>query len=567
MGKTLDYILAEDTGRLVFRRTYPTALRPFVEGARRELKIPLGVRTFMTAEAFRTYERVKRQFEDDVKAARAAKQRHDKGLEGRWDALSPACVAHLAEVFTHEWHAYDEGALRSRGDDWADRARGAWDELLDDFRRWRVEGDLEALNEHWGKVADRLIAAEGLLVDPEDAAGRERLLWALNDAAIMLGEPAQERLVGRIVPVPPRPARPSNPRGGARTVSALIDAYRSDKWEGWGKSSRAATVPVFRLLNDAIGSRPASSITRDDAREVLRMVQALPVNLGKQQALKDLPVPEAIERGKALGLATIGPRTINQAYMIHISAIWNFAVREDWVPKNVFQGLGVADPVAARDKRDPFTTEQLQALFSQAPWDAPAAPTMEKPGAFWVPPIALFMGARLAEITGLRIMDVEDIDGLPSIRIRPYADRSVKNDGSRRDLPIHSAIIRLGFLAYIEHRRRHGQPEDLLFPDGKPNAKGTFGAKLGERFCLLLELRGIVGTKLGTHSFRHNFEDRLRSVRLSGTAVGRALAGRKVEGSEGDYGRGFPVADLREELERVIYPELDLSHLEFPARA
>jgi integrase len=106
------------------------------------------------------------------------------------------------------------------------------------------------------------------------------------------------------------------------------------------------------------------------------------------------------------------------------------------------------------------------------------------------------------------------------------------------------------------------KPEDLLFPDGKPNVRGQWGAKLGERFGQHLKGLGITGNKLSFHSFRHNWEDRLRAAGIHGTSLGKTLGGRKVEGSEAAYGQGFTIGDLRDGLEKVSYPGLDLSHLD-----
>jgi len=39
------------------------------------------------------------------------------------------------------------------------------------------------------------------------------------------------------------------------------------------------------------------------------------------------------------------------------------------------------------------------------------------------------------------------------------------------------------------------------------------------------------------------------------------LSGRKIPGSEADYGSSFPIEVLQESLEKVSYPGLDLSHL------
>lgn len=257
-------------------------MRPYLEKpGQRELKIPLGAKTIMTKEAFQKWEDAKRAFDRNVKAARAAKQRHETLKLGMKDALSPGRVAQLAKAFHRNWHLSDEEALRDRGADFSDLTREAWDWLLPEFQEWRATGDLEAMEGQWGKFADALIASEGLVVDPDDTDGRERLLWAMNDVALEYADDAQARARGKLVKVPPKPEGPANPKGGARTVSALLDAYKAAKWQGWSKSSHNAIGPVFRVLKDTIGDREVAKIDRAAACEVFELVQVLPLNMGR----------------------------------------------------------------------------------------------------------------------------------------------------------------------------------------------------------------------------------------------------------------------------------------------
>lgn len=562
MGKTLDWVREEPNGRLIFRRRFPESLRPFLaKPGQLELKVPLGSKTYVTPEAFRLYEDAKRRFQREVKAAKAAKDLRDKASAGEADRLTPEQISYLAELFKRDWHEYDDTSLRTKGEDWAEEAKRGWDELLSEFQDWQATGNVEAMESRWGKSADALLAGEGLLLDPNDQDGRSRLLWALNAAALEYSSDAEARLAGMPVRVPARPERPANPRGKSRTVSALLDAYRAAKWDGWSASSRKAIAPVLRLLKDTIGDESAASVDRRTAREVFELVKRLPVNLGKLKDLKDLPVPAAVEEGERRGLPTIGANTVNKAYMVQIAAVFNWAVEEEWAPKNPFSGLSVADPVDDRDRREPFTSEQLIQLFTAAPWDKPSSHGDARPGRYWAPLIALYSGMRLGEITGLRLMDIEAIDGVPAFRVRPHEGRGLKNKESRRDLPIHSELIGLGFLDFVEHQRGASKPEDLIFPDAPANNRLQAGAKLGERFSKHLRTHGFVGIKLGMHSFRHNFEDRLKAAGLHGRPEGQALGGRKIYGSEANYGGAFAMAHLREALEKVVYPGLDLSHL------
>nr|MBA4768910.1 site-specific integrase [Sphingobium sp.] len=563
MGKTLDWVREEASGRLIYRRRYPEKLRPFLpKPGTRELKVPLGSKTYITPDAFSAYEDAKRQYQQEVKAARAALLLHEKEAAGRRDALSPDVVATLAKIFLHDWHNQDEADLRARGGEWTSKTKAGWEELLSEFREWRTQSNFEAMEERWGRSADALLKSEGVYADPDDTEGRKRLIWALNDAALEYHEAAEARLAGMVVQIPPRPERPANPKGRARTVSALLDAYKAAKWEGWGESSRKAVAPVLRLLRDTIGDRPADGIDRASAREVFELVKRLPVNLGKIKALEGLTVPEAVEEAAKQGLPTIGPNTVNKAYMVQIAAVYNWAVKEEWSAKNAFTGLTMDDPVDDRDRRGSFTLAQLTQLFSAAPWAERQPDGAARPGRFWIPLIALFSGMRLGEIAGLRLMDVEELEGILALRIRPHDLRGLKNKESRRDLPVHSALLGFGFASYVEHRRKAAKATDLLFPDAPANSRLQAGAKLGERFSRHLRDKGIVGTKLGMHSFRHNFEDRLRVAGLHGRPEGQALGGRKIAGSEASYGGAFPIAHLQEALEKVTYPGLDLSHLQ-----
>jgi integrase len=346
--------------------------------------------------------------------------------------------------------------------------------------------------------------------------------------------------------------------GPARTVDALTKAYEQDKQERWSGSTKKAIAPVFRLLRDVFPDREAASVTREEARDVMALLESLPANLGKRKELAGLTVPEAAKKGRALKLATISPKTINDGYLLHIASIFNWARKEQWVTSNPFEGLSVHDPVADEDRRDPFTVEQMNVLFSKVPWTGPWRPGAEKPGAYWVPLLCLFHGLRNSEAAGLRVEDIGEEDGEPVLHIRAYGERRLKTKESRGTLPIHPEVLRLGFMAHVGQRRTAG--EMLLFPEGVVNDRGQVAAKLGERFSARVKALGLTGRKLGMHSFRHNFEDRLRAAELpERTAL--ALARRTEAGSSRIYGDGLSARQKAAALAKIVYPDLDLGHL------
>lgn len=557
VGKAIDWVREESTGRLIYRRRYPADVQSVI--GKRELKVPLGAKRYLSEAASRTYYRTCERFDREVRDARAALRIKEKEAAAAFDLMTPARIEYLTGVLLHDQRTGMEQRLQGGH---GRLAGEAWAWLLPELRNIRLSGDTALLEDVLAPTVDSLLASEGIRLDPTDKEGRTSLLWALNAGIVNAGDDILRHLEGYAPPIPPKPERPVNPKGRARTVSALCDAYKVAKWDGWSESSRNAIGPVLRVLRETIGGREVTKIDREVAREVFEAVKALPVNLGKRAAFAGLTVPQAIAKSQQLGLPTINPNTVNRAYMVQIAAVFNWAVAEDWTVKSPFGGLAMADPVDDKDRREPFTLDQLTTLFSAVPWVTRQPDDARRPGRYWVPLIALYSGMRLGEIAGLRIMDVEEIEGIPALRVRPHEGRGLKTAESRRNVPIHSALIALGLQSFIAHRREGSEPGDLLFPDGKANSRGQGGAKLGEWFSGLLKAREIVGTKLGMHSFRHSFEDRLKAVGLHGRAEGQALGGRKVNGSEGNYGSEFPIGLLQEALEKVSYPGLDLSHLQ-----
>ena len=395
--------------------------------------------------------------------------------------------------------------------------------------------------------------------DPEKQALIELVKESSEDLAKL--KEANAALEARIIAQGGRPAImpvEQQPPSDGRTIEELLVAYEADKSPGWAASSCKAVAPVFRVLREVFPDRSIASVTRQDARAVVALLEALPTQIGKRKELRGLTVPDAVEKGKALDLPTISPKTINDGYLLHIASIWNWAVKEQWAVSNPFTGLSVHDPVDDAERRDPFKPEQLSTLFSSAPWTAPWKRGGSKPGAFWVPLLCLFHGLRNAEAAGLRVEDVGEEDGVPVLHIVPHEGRPIKTAGSRGDLPVHPELLRIGFLDYVAERREAG--EHLLFPEGTPNGRGQVAAKLAERFSEKVKRLGFTGRKLGMHSFRHNFEDRLRAAEIpERTAL--ALSRRAEAGSSRVYGDGVSIRQKTEALAKVSYRGLDLSHL------
>ncbi|MGS1015432.1 DUF6538 domain-containing protein [Allosphingosinicella humi] len=343
-----------------------------------------------------------------------------------------------------------------------------------------------------------------------------------------------------------------------RTIADLEVAYRLDRVAAAAPSTQASYTPVFRVLREVLGeSALVANITRADGRRLFDAIKALPAGLGKQKALKGLSVPEAIAVGKRMGLPALSPKSINDSYMGFVSSIFSWAKREEWIAANPVEGLRVADTAPAKKRRDPFSLPQLQTLFASPPW---SPPDFEGGGSeairYWGPLLALYQGMRRGEIAQLRPEDVEMREGFPVLHVR--GDR-LKTPNALRTLPVHPELVRLGFVKYA--RKQAKAKSVMLFSGEKANGRGQWGDPLGDWFNRRLkELKITEGKRLGMHSFRHNFEDRLREAGLHGTAIGAELAGRTKGGDvAAAYGSGFSTRTLAEAIAKVVYPGLNVA--------
>jgi integrase len=166
--------------------------------------------------------------------------------------------------------------------------------------------------------------------------------------------------------------------------------------------------------------------------------------------------------------------------------------------------------------------------------------------------IALLNGMRLGEIAGLAVNDIEKIGGIWVFRVRPNAFRELKTDASRRDIPIHPALISRGLLDLVQGRG----PDHMLLRDA-PAVAGTSNA--AQKRLARLVRGSIADRRASFHSLRHNFRD---AMRAAGTPhdIAAKLGGWSSQGSEAmeGYGDGHSLPVLADWVNRIAYPEVEV---------
>ncbi len=221
-----------------------------------------------------------------------------------------------------------------------------------------------------------------------------------------------------------------------------------------------------------------------------------------------------------------------------LRALFGIACAEEWIDEN--PASGTALPVAKGKKKRSYTPDECQQIFGSPVFVAGQRPTGCKgEAAYWIPLLLLCTGARREEIGQLTTERVRVEHGVPFLAIDPIDDDGrLKTDESRRAVPVHAWLIRMGFLDYVEERRRAGGGQ--LFPELKPNKRGQYAAKWGDWWGRYVRSTvGITDERIQpAHGFRHLMITECRRL-LFREDYERALVGHTGKGQRGDAHDGY----------------------------
>jgi integrase len=241
-----------------------------------------------------------------------------------------------------------------------------------------------------------------------------------------------------------------------------------------------------------------------------------------------------------------------------ISSLLQYAVNNDYISKNPAIGVKIAKPKVEENSRLPYSIEDLNTIFSCPIYTEayrPKAKGLQGDSLYWIPLIALYTGARMTEIGQLQVSDIRQESSYWYFDISNDAeDASIKTDSSRRRVPIHPELIRLGFLEYVSQQKKELFP--FLVPTAQGRLMGDFSRWWGRREQGR-KIIGINNSKLTFHSFRHTFKDACRNSGIP-KDVHDKLTGHANSDVGSDYGLGFSIKTLGEWMEKLKYEGLKL---------
>jgi integrase len=369
----------------------------------------------------------------------------------------------------------------------------------------------------------------------------------------------------------------------AMTMRELLDRFCAIEKPNEENDIRYQFGRLIQFTGDVPITDVGSSQLQDFRAAVARFPRTrLPdiVNLPFPQIVAEYGVDPADpddEDDEPDGYSPLSPTTVWK-WCVNIKRVFQFALESKPTPltENPAAKLPKKPKASQRGKIRGFNEQEIEALFTkplfqgcEQVWDragathgyrTKAGDLLVKDARYWLPIVALWQGCRLEEIGFASVEEIRPVEGIQCLDLRQRADNRIKNDQSRRLLPIHPKLVELGFIDYVDQQRANGS--DRLFPELPHDLRKVALPKRSTRgvskwWGLWMAANGFPDREINFHSFRHTFKTICHD--LMPEPVHDYLTGHKHArgATTPSVGRGYIHTNVRQAYEaicKVDYP-------------
>jgi integrase len=341
-----------------------------------------------------------------------------------------------------------------------------------------------------------------------------------------------------------------------------------------GLDRQRATVALVREI---VGEEtPVDAIDYDICLHVRTILARLPANRTKLYG--DLPIDQAIEQAAKEGKPLLSPVT-QERYLVALRDLLDLAAKKQLITVNPAVGLRPIkrDTISSGDKRKPFTLQQIADFFksqyyAESAKHSPPFAHDKTAWRFWLPLMCLFLGMRPNEAAQLHLHDLQRTKaGTWYLDIIATADddegadtatgKTLKTKASRRKIPLHPELIKVGFLQFVEQQKKAGIGP-RLFPDLKPDKYGNHATYALKRFRdTYLPAAIKMEPRQSFYSFRHSWRDALRRIDAQPATLQALGAWSQGKLTSDDYGDKADPDFQAQFMEKISFEGLNLSEL------
>lgn len=298
----------------------------------------------------------------------------------------------------------------------------------------------------------------------------------------------------------------------------------------------------FNVMLEMLGEQNVTEYTRRDLENLKDKLYERPANVTKNPKI----------------LKLLDKRTVNANYIGKIVSLFQWLHVKDYVDKDLTPGLVTSLNAKEKKerKRKAYDADDLKKIFDLLPFDP------KRPHFAWVPLIAAYSGARQGEICQLLVTDIKEARGIPYMEIIEEDDegnivKTIKNENSKRLVPLHPVIVDMGFLEFVALRKAQGKK--VLFETGT-HAPLT-GQYYSKRFQTFNRELITTDRKKVFHSFRHLVHNELKQKKVEPSIYHSITGHNSRHEMDQVYTEDHSLGNKHEALVLLEYPSIDLEAL------
>jgi hypothetical protein len=280
---------------------------------------------------------------------------------------------------------------------------------------------IEALDA-WGEL--RSMYAEAAVSEDRSYPVRARILASRRQ---MIGAPISASDGGAFSPEALRQMHGFDVEEGKLPLSELFKRHREahkETWKDWPKRVSSEFLPLERMVLEAVGDLPMERL-----------------NAGHVGVFADWIKREAPKRRWSEG--TVGH------WLNRFRTVLRWAHQRNMI-------LDLTAPLRFKAKQNhykAYTQEELRVLFES---DDYRLMRFQRASEFWLPLLGYFTGARLDELESAEVSQFMEQDGIQYVLLSPGGAETGKNALSRREVPLHLALLEAGLEDYLAVLRAPG---------------------------------------------------------------------------------------------------------------
>ncbi len=317
---------------------------------------------------------------------------------------------------------------------------------------------------------------------------------------------------------------------------------RADKWSP--DTQRLVTCVkklLFLYFNE---DTPVHKITRDNLLEFRELLYKIPTKLAQKSRYKDKNLSQILKLGEKddkLSEPTI------QKYMIRVIQFFNYCFGSGYISRSITAKMNVKIDIDPSERAVlPYDVSEARMIFEivtsiKQSGKSPSS-RIKASELYYVTMIAAYSGMRIKEITQLHKEDIILKDGIYCFNINTNDGKTTKTKNSIRFVPIHSKLIDLGLLEYVNSKKSGN-----IFKVSNKDFSEIFRSQIQRKFI-------DKDSKKTFYSFRHYFIDYLVQREVEANLIAQIVGHEKqYKILLNTYAKPINANTLKAKVEMVSY--------------